>query len=302
MPGPEAKPGGSRHRHKKRLGQHFLQDGNIARKIISLAALSPGELVLEIGPGSGFLTAFLLDAGVRVVAVEADADLLSDLRLRFGAAGDRRFSLVAADFLKLDLEALLAPRLAAGERGCVVANIPYNITTPIIFSLIAARQLFSRAVLMVQEEVASRLLAPPGSRLYGRLSVMAAVYCRVRDGFAVAPGCFRPPPKVRSRVVAFAFRRQPLAAAEELPWLAALVNRLFTQRRKKIINPLCDWQLSLPRKALASRLREHGFSPDCRPESLSPDDFCRLARLLVPAAPPPAAGGKISSRDPGDDG
>ena len=226
------------HRPKKSLGQHFLHDGNVARKIISLADLPPGELVLEIGPGSGFLTAFLLEAGARVVAVEADAALLPGLRQRFAAELDHRLTLVAADFLKLDLGALLAPRLAPGQRGCVVANIPYNITTPIIFSLIASRRLFSRAVLMVQEEVAVRLLAPPGSKLYGRLSVMTAVSCRVRDGFAVTPGCFRPPPRVRSRVVVLEFREQPLVGDAELPWLAAVVGRLFAQRRKKIINPL----------------------------------------------------------------
>ncbi len=268
------------HRYKKKLGQHFLQDANIARKIIELAALTEGEPVFEIGPGNGFLTAFLLRASIRVTAVEMDAELLPGLRDRFVTGGGHGLNLVHGDVLKLDLEREFENVVQRHGKICVVANIPYQITTPIIFMLIRHHHLFSRAVLMMQAEVADRLLAGPGSKSYGRLSIMTSLFCRVHSGFSVSPGCFYPQPRVWSKVVMLSFLSRPSCQVADVVWLGDLVQRLFSQRRKKIINPLTDWRLNLERFQIEDLLRQNGFSPDCRAETMSVGEFCRLSNLL----------------------
>jgi len=268
------------HRFKKRLGQNFLHDANIARKIIDLAALKAGEPVLEIGPGNGFLTAFLLRTSALVTAIETDAELLPVLHQRFSADQKNEFNLVHGDVLKCDLEAELGDLYRRQGKICVVANIPYQITTPIIFLLIRHRHLFSRAVLMMQEEVAARILAPPGSKLYGRLSIMTSLFCRMAPGFTVSPSCFYPQPRVWSRVVSLQFLTRPAHPVVDVAWLGELIKCLFSQRRKKIINPLSSWKLTLERSQLAVLLRQNGFSPDCRPETMTVSELCRLAELL----------------------
>jgi 16S rRNA (adenine1518-N6/adenine1519-N6)-dimethyltransferase len=270
------------HRFKKKLGQHFLQDANIARKIIELASLTAGEPVFEIGPGNGFLTAFLLQASARVMAIETDADLLPGLRDRFATGCEHKLNLVHGDVLKLDLERKFGDIVHRHGKICVVANIPYQITTPIIFMLIRHRHLFSRAVLMMQAEVADRLLAGPGSKLYGRLSIMSSLFCRIHPGFSVSPGCFYPQPRVWSKVVLLSFLSQPSCQVADVVWLGNLVQRLFSQRRKKIINPLVDWRLNLGRSRIESLLRQNEFSPDCRVETMPVAEICRLSNLLQP--------------------
>lgn len=268
------------HRFKKKLGQNFLHDANIARKIIDLAALVPGEAALEIGPGNGFLTAFLLRSAAQLTAIETDTDLLPGLRQRFSTSLAKTFNLVHGDVLKCDLEHELGGIFQRHGKICVVANIPYQITTPIIFLLIRHRHLFSRAVLMIQEEVATRLLATPGSKSYGRLSIMASLFCQVKPGFSVSPACFYPQPRVWSRVVVLQFLSQPSSQISNLAWLGDLVKRLFSQRRKKIINPLSNWKINLERSSLAELLLLNGFSPDCRAETMTVSELCRLAELL----------------------
>ncbi|NIA19209.1 MAG: ribosomal RNA small subunit methyltransferase A [Xanthomonadaceae bacterium] len=268
------------HRFKKKLGQNFLHDANIARKIIDLAALTAGEPVFEIGPGNGFLTAFLLGVPAPVTAIETDTDLLPVLRQRFSSGQENEFTLVHGDVLKSDLEDELGDVYQRHGKICVVANIPYQITTPIIFLLIRYRHLFSRAVLMMQEEVAARILAAPGSKLYGRLSIMTSLFCQTMPGFTVSPGCFYPQPRVWSRVVSLHFLSQPSCQISDVEWLGDLVKRLFSQRRKKIINPLSNWKLTLERSQLAELLLQNGFSPDCRPETMTVSELCRLAELL----------------------
>ena len=270
------------HRFKKKLGQHFLQDANIARKIIELASLRADEPVFEIGPGSGFLTAFLLQSSARVTAIETDADLLPVLRSRFAVGREDKLNLVHGDVLKIDLEREFENIVQRHGKICVVANIPYQMTTPIIFTLTRHRHLFSRAVLMMQTEVADRLLAVPGSKLYGRLSIMTSLFCRVHPGFTVSPGCFYPRPRVWSKVVMLSFLSRPSSQVADVVWLGDLVQRLFSQRRKKIINPLVDWRLNLDRSRIESLLRQNGFSPDCRAETMATAELCRLSDLLRP--------------------
>ena len=268
------------YRFKKKLGQNFLHDANIARKIIDLAALEVGEPVFEIGSGNGFLTAFLLGVPAPVTAIETDADLLPVLRQRFSTCQTNEFNLVHGDVLKSDLEGELGDVYQRHGKICVVANIPYQITTPIIFLLIRYRHLFSRAVLMMQEEVAARILAAPGSKSYGRLSIMTSLFCQTMPGFSVSPSCFYPQPRVWSRVVLLHFLSQPSCQISDVEWLGDLVKRLFSQRRKKIINPLSNWKLTLERSQLAELLLQNGFSPDCRAETMTVSELCRLAELL----------------------
>ncbi len=280
----------SPRRAKKRLGQHFLRDVGIISRIIDLAAPQAGETVLEIGPGEGVLTKALLDCGAQVVAVETDKDLWQPLTQRFSsdetadfpaAAGNRgKFHLEKGDFLKLDLEQFFLRDMGVSAPVAVVANIPYQITTPILFRLIKYRHLFSRAVLMMQEEVAARLLAAPGSRDYGRLTVGAGIHCDINPGFKVSPGAFSPPPKVWSRVLRFEFLAQPRYKVADQELFDRLLLTLFSQRRKQIINPLKGILTNLERDVICEKLVAAGFAPDARPATLTPEEMVRLADCI----------------------
>lgn len=269
-------------RAKKRLGQHFLRDQGIVERIVALAGVQAGDRVLEIGPGEGVLSAALLARELELLAVEADADLWAPLQAKFArdaAAG--RFHLHGGDILKTDPPSLFAENFASFGPVAVVANIPYQITTPIIFFLIRHRTLFSHAVLMMQEEVAARLTASVDCREYGRLTVGVGLYCDVEAGFRVAPGAFSPPPKVFSRVLRLDFLAEPRYPVADPIFFENLVNRLFSQRRKKIINPLAGLVPGIARDELKSRLLAAGFNPDARPAVLSPVELVRLADFLL---------------------
>ena len=266
---------------KKRLGQHFLRDRQIISRIIDLAAPKPGESVLEIGPGEGVLTEALLKSGARVVAVEADRDLWEPLEKRFSPVSDADFSLLRGDFLKTDLDKIFAESQDLSTPVAVVANIPYQITTPILFRLIKYRHLFSRAILMMQEEVAARLLAEVGSRDYGRLTVNVGLYCDIDSGFKVSPAAFVPRPKVWSRVVRFEFLDQPRYHVADPDLFERLVFTLFSQRRKQIINPLKGMMTHLNREELSEKLVAAGFSPSDRPATLTSAELVRLSGCLA---------------------
>lgn len=266
---------------KKRLGQHFLRDRQIISRIIDLASPLPGESVLEIGPGEGVLTAALLESRARVVAVEADRDLWEPLEKRFSPVPEADFSLLRGDFLKTDLDKIIAENQNLSAPVAVVANIPYQITTPILFRLIKYRHLFSRAILMMQEEVAARLVAEPGSRDYGRLTVGVGLYCDIDSGFKVSPSAFSPKPKVWSRVVRFEFLDQPRYPVADPVFFERLVFTLFSQRRKQIINPLKGMMTHLKREELSEKLVDAGFSPSDRPATLAPSELVRLSDCLA---------------------
>ncbi len=299
----------SPRRAKKRLGQHFLRDLSVVAKIVELAAPVAGETILEIGPGEGVLTEALLARAGRVIAVEADQDLWSPLSERFAArpgpvpellpepatgpaAGPEKksvsgrgretvaaadFYLEKGDFLKVDLEKLFLEKLQLSAPVAVVANIPYQITTPILFRLIKYRHLFSRAILMLQEEVAARLLAAPGGRDYGRLTVGVGLHCDINSGFKVAPGSFSPPPKVWSRVLRFEFLPQPRYKITDPALFERLLLKIFSQRRKQIINPLKGILTNLKRDEICAKLEAAGFTPEARPATLTPEEMVRLA-------------------------
>ena len=249
-------------RARKRFGQHFLRDGAVLRRIADAMAVREGENILEIGPGDGALTAELLRRGGRVWAVELDRDLCAKLRVRFAnQIRAKQLRLTEGDALRTDFAALSEN----GEAGRVAGNLPYNISTPLLLRLARARPRDVHA--MVQLEVAERLCAPPGDSEYGRLTATIGAMFAAEILFRVPPGSFHPPPKVESAVV----RMTPLSteSAESAPDNLEEVLRLaFSSRRKTLANAMREMEVDWARC---------GIDPARRPQTLSPNEFARLA-------------------------
>ncbi|MFP6771791.1 MAG: 16S rRNA (adenine(1518)-N(6)/adenine(1519)-N(6))-dimethyltransferase RsmA [Alphaproteobacteria bacterium] len=255
-------------RATKALGQNFLLDLNLTRKIARAGGALDGKTVLEIGAGPGGLTRALLAEGAsHVVAVERDRRCLDALE-ELAAQVDGRLTLVAADALEVD-ERALTPRPSR-----IIANLPYNISTPLLFKWLGRLDLFEHLVLMFQREVAQRIVAAPGGKAYGRLSVMTQWRCRANALFDVPPRAFTPAPKVTSTIVGLAPRPEPLAAAPA-EVLEAVVAAAFGQRRKMLRSSLK--QISADPVAL---LTAAGLEPTLRAENLSVEQFCALARAF----------------------
>jgi 16S rRNA (adenine1518-N6/adenine1519-N6)-dimethyltransferase len=256
-------------RATKSLGQNFLLDLNLTRKIARAGGPLRGKTVLEIGAGPGGLTRALLAEGAdHVLAVERDRRCLAALE-ELSAQAPGRLSVVAADALELD-EYDLEPR---PDR--IIANLPYNISTPLLFKWLDRLELFEHMVLMFQKEVAQRIAATPGAKAYGRLSVMVQWRCRVDALFDLPPRAFTPEPKVTSTVLALEPRSTPLAAARA-DLLETVVAAAFGQRRKMLRGSLK--QISADPVGL---LRRAGLEPTLRAENLSVEQFCALARAVV---------------------
>jgi 16S rRNA (adenine1518-N6/adenine1519-N6)-dimethyltransferase len=257
---------------RKRFGQHFLVQPAIAERIVDLARLRGDETVLEIGPGRGALTAHLATRCARLVLVEVDRDLAAALRARFAATPS--VALIQGDVLRVDL----AAALGAGAPATVIANLPYNISTPVLMRLLGAPELFDRLILMLQREVAERLCAAPGSKTYGALSVVVQAIAEPRIALRVPPSAFAPVPKVESAVVVLTPRRPVPLDATRRRALRHVVRTAFARRRKQLVNviaPLTDD----PRGALTAL----ALDPTARPETLTPAQFIQLADALAPA-------------------
>jgi 16S rRNA (adenine1518-N6/adenine1519-N6)-dimethyltransferase len=219
------------HRPKRSLGQNFLRDGSVSERIVEALDLASGEHIIEIGPGQGALTERLIASGAVVTAVELDREFVPALRERFSDASN--FSVVEADALNVEF-ASFCPRSVrtAAQSTKLVANLPYNISTPILQRLIAQRESFSRLVLMFQREVVDRITAPAGGRERGYLSVIAEMGFDIERLFDVSPGAFFPVPKVWSSVIRLT-PKQKLAGEDDL---ANLVSIGFRHRRKTLLN------------------------------------------------------------------
>ena len=266
-----------RHRltARKGLGQHFLLDQNLTRRIVRAAGEVAGFTVLEIGPGPGGLTRALLEAGAkRVVAVERDQRCVAALE-DLVAAHPGRLGVIHADALDID-EAMLIDGPAK-----IVANLPYSVATALLLKWIKQPDRFQNLTLMFQKEVADRLVAPPGNKTYGRLSVMTQWRFTVRRLFDVAPSAFVPPPKVTSTVVGLEPRRGPLAVADRGA-LETVVAAAFGQRRKMLRTSLK--RLGIDTGAL---LASTGIAPTARAEELDVARFCTLARAYKKAVTVP---------------
>ena len=253
------------HRPRKRFGQNFLRDASVVARIVAAIAPRSGERVVEIGPGEGAMTLPLLEAAGRLTAIELDRDLVARLRERFPPGSG--LELIEGDALTYDLRAL------AGDGPLrLVGNLPYNISTPLLFHLFEQHEAVVDMHFMLQKEVVDRLAADPGSKTYGRLSVMAQYACAVTPLLAVPPGAFRPPPKVDSTVVRLVPHATPPVAVNDPARLRTLVTAAFAQRRKTLRNTL--------RELLdADAMRAAGIDPGRRAETLSLAEFALLANL-----------------------
>lgn len=249
----------------KTLGQNFVHDGNTVRRIVAAAALDPAERVLEVGPGLGSLTLGLLPACAGVVAVEIDPVLAGALPETAGH--DPRLTVLTADALRVDPEQL-------GEPDALVANLPYNVAVPVVLRLLGVLPSLRHGLVMVQKEVADRLVAGPGSRTYGIPSVKLAWYAQAKAAGRVPPNVFWPVPNVDSGLVAFT-RREPPAGADRLATFR-VVEAAFAQRRKTLRAALAGWAGGAD--AAATILRRAGVDPGARGESLTVQQFAAIAR------------------------
>jgi 16S rRNA (adenine1518-N6/adenine1519-N6)-dimethyltransferase len=261
------------HVARKRFGQHFLHDPGILRRIVEAIAPQPEDRLVEIGPGEGALTLPLLRACGHLTAIELDRDLIASLAARARDIGD--LNIISADVLTVDfskLAGLSRPSIASKLR--IAGNLPYNISTPILFHCLDHAAAIRDMHFMLQKEVVDRMAAPPGSKTYGRLSVMLQLRCTVEPLFRVPPGAFRPPPKVDSAIV----RLTPLPT-QALPdadsgMIDRLVRAAFGQRRKTLSNALRDL-------ATAKQIDAAGIDPRARAEQLAPSAFVALAQTLA---------------------
>jgi len=255
---------------RKRLGQHFLADAQIARRIVDLAALQPMDRAVEIGPGLGALSDLLVERVGALWLVEVDSDLAERLRSRYAALP--HVHVVEADALAVDFAALLGP----GAPAVVVANLPYNVATPVLAALLRQSECFARMVLMLQREVVQRLVASPGSKAYAALSVLTQYAAHVRPALRVGPEAFVPRPKVESEVAIVEPYRQPPVAVSDPKLFRRLIKTVFTQRRKQLSNSM---------RALcadaAALLLGAGIEPARRPETLSLGEFATLSNALA---------------------
>jgi 16S rRNA (adenine1518-N6/adenine1519-N6)-dimethyltransferase len=251
------------HQARKRFGQHFLTDDSVLDAIVDAIDPRPGDALIEIGPGLGALTRPLLSRCEHLTVIELDRDLAQRLRR------EPCLEVIEADVLKVDFRAL---GRAAGQPLRVVGNLPYNISTPILFHLLDAVDSVADQHFMLQKEVVDRMAAAPGGKDYGRLSVMLQWRYAIENVLDVPPEAFEPPPRVDSAVV----RMQPLPPREgvDAALLSELVTVAFSQRRKILRNTLGRW--------LAERGAEVDFDLQRRAEEVSVDDYLALARSLKP--------------------
>jgi 16S rRNA (adenine1518-N6/adenine1519-N6)-dimethyltransferase len=252
-------------RARRRFGQHFLHDQKVIERIVATIDPRPDQALIEIGPGRGALTAPLLQRAGELTAIEIDRDLAGALQARFGAP----LKLIVADVLDVDFTTLRADRKPLR----VIGNLPYNISTPLLFYLLAQRGAILDMHFMLQREVVERMVAVPGSKAYGRLTVMLAPWVRVESVLDVGAGAFRPAPKVASavvRITPFAGPAFPILSTERFE---RVVRAAFSQRRKTLRNAL---------KGLVSeeQLRGLAIDPGLRPERLEPRQFALIAASL----------------------
>ncbi|QGG48686.1 16S rRNA (adenine(1518)-N(6)/adenine(1519)-N(6))-dimethyltransferase RsmA [Heliorestis convoluta] len=269
-------------RAKKGLGQNFLVDKQYVQKIIDAAQLQAGSVVVEIGPGPATLTPYLaqeVGSSGKVIAIEVDEalrELLTDFASEFP-----QVKIHWQDALQVDYDQLTEPYLPPGGSFVLVANLPYYITTPIIMHLLESKFSYSHLVVMVQKEVAQRIVSPPGNKNYGALSVAVQFHCHVDLVTTVPPGAFVPAPKVSSAVVRLERRKVPPVSLLDERYFFQTVRAAFNQRRKTLLNALSSLDTKLTKAELASLLANKNIDPTRRGETLSLDEFAIVANALT---------------------
>ncbi len=259
---------------KKRLGQHFLVDRNILNKVLQTARIEKEDVVLEIGPGMGGMTFALAGQAKRVIAVEIDPKLAEILHHKMGDISN--VEVIRKDILEVDFQELYEREK---QRMKVVANLPYQISTPLLFRFIESKEIFSTLTLMLQKEVAERMAAPPGGKAYGPLSIFIQLAADLSLPFFIKPSCFTPPPRVDSAVVHLTWKKKPLVGAQNEAWFKRVVRGCFCYRRKTLMNALRHSGLSLPADT-GERVKNIGIDSQRRPETLTIQEFARLADAL----------------------
>lgn len=250
-----------KHRARKRFGQNFLHDPAVIQRIVDVINLQQNNHVIEIGPGKGALTKLILERVDKLDVVEIDRDLVSVLTTDLG--NDKRLTIHEADALTLDLSKF-------GQDLRVVGNLPYNISTPLLFHLLTHKACIKDMLFMLQKEVVNRICAEPGSKQYGRLTIMLQYYCDVDSLFIIKPGAFSPSPKVDSAIVRLTPLAKPRYELSDNESLKIIVRAAFSQRRKTIRNTL--------KKIISEAdIKELGIAPEIRAENLEISDFVKLA-------------------------
>jgi 16S rRNA (adenine1518-N6/adenine1519-N6)-dimethyltransferase len=261
---------------RKRWGQHFLVDRNILNKVVQTGEIGKEDVVLEIGPGLGEMTLVLARQAKRVITIEIDPRLAEIVKSK--TRNHPNVEVLREDILKIDFSHLLEKESSPLK---VVANLPYQISTPLLFRLIESRRVFSALTLMVQKEVAQRMVAAAGQKDYGPLTIFVqmAADCAIR--FFVKPSAFYPPPKVDSAVIHITWRKKPLVEAQEEEWFKRVVKGALGYRRKTLYNALKHSEIPLPEDA-EGRMEGIGIDPGRRPETLTIEEFAILAKALRP--------------------
>ncbi len=256
-----------KHIPRKRFGQNFLHDPGVIQHILQVIDAQPDEHIVEIGPGQGAITEGLLATAGKLDVIELDRDLIAMLEKKYGS--HEKMTVYNADALKFDFAQLVQNQ----ELLRVVGNLPYNISTPLLFHLLDQAHVIRDMFFMLQKEVVDRLAALPGSHAYGRLSIMVQLYCEVEKQFNVGPGAFSPAPRVDSAVVRIIPRNQASVTVNNKRQLQTLVTQAFSKRRKTLRNAL---------KGLLddTQISSLDIDPRARPETLTPEQFAALANLL----------------------
>lgn len=255
-----------KHKARKRFGQNFLHDHGVIRQIVACIVPKKGQHIVEIGPGKGALTEGLISVTESMDVVELDRDLIPILRVNLFRYPNLRIH--EADAMKFDFSSLIQE-----DKLRIVGNLPYNISTPLIFHLLDQASNIKDMHFMLQKEVVERLCAAPGDNAYGRLGIMMQYHCEARYLFTVPPGSFQPAPKVDSAIVRLTPRAEPKVAADDVELLSTVVRTAFSQRRKTLRNnlkPLID----------AAGIEALELNPGERAENLAIEDFVRIANAL----------------------
>lgn len=257
---------GTEHRARKRFGQNFLADAQVIQRIVDTINPRAGELILEIGPGQAAISTPLSETDAELHLLEIDRDLSAWLASRFSSAGN--VEIHTGDALRTDFSSIVD-----GRPFRLVGNLPYNISTPLLFHVLQWRSLVTDMHFMLQQEVVRRMAASPGGKTWGRLSVMCQVYCEVTELFTVPPEAFTPAPKVQSSFVRLVPHKEPPVLIRDMPAFERVVSKAFSMRRKTLRN-------SLKGMLDASLIEAAGIDPSVRPETLGVAQFAALANLL----------------------
>ena len=259
---------------RKRLGQHFLVDRSILNKVIRAARVGKEDVVVEVGPGLGGMTLALAREVKKVIAIEIDRKLVAILKEK--VTGHPNVEVVESDILKVDFKHFFQKE---GHPIKVVANLPYQISTPLLFRFIESKEAFSAFTLMLQKEVAERMVALPGKKEYGPLSIFVQMFLDVSIRFFIKPSAFFPPPKVESAMVHMVWKEKPMVQTNDEEWFKRVVKACFGYRRKTLSNALRHSELSLP-EPIGSSMEKIGIDPRRRPETLTIEEFAKLAEVL----------------------